>query len=160
LTTYSGSFSLRENQRNHLPPKPSVNVEITVGGQNLAFVMQFRHAHETGIRQTHGDIRVSAHQGGDRLIIGAEIKGKLSHAIPEDSPKSLCVSAMFKEEIGRFCPHRLASKDRLCKRSKLADCPKVMLFSRVQIGDERAGVQQDSAHSPNPSMYLGLVAKS
>jgi hypothetical protein len=57
------SCLLRRQQRNDLPPVPTVAAEIRVECEHLAIGVQFGEAHQACIGQGHWGVRVAAHQG-------------------------------------------------------------------------------------------------
>jgi hypothetical protein len=46
----------RKNTRNNLPAVAAIDSEIGIGGEKDGVGECFRHAHQTGIRETHGYI--------------------------------------------------------------------------------------------------------
>ena len=74
------------------------------------------------------------------------------------SPRWCCPDSCTFE---RLCKHRLGSEERRCKPPHRVRSPGMPLVIRIEQRGQRPGIHQNGQHhSPNPFMYLGLVARS
>jgi len=63
-------------------------------------------------------------------------------------------------QIARFGQYRLARDQRRMKSGHLFDNPAMPPITAVEIGHERAGIDDDCTHSPKPARCFGWVDRS
>ncbi len=123
--------------------------------------MQFAHPHETRVREGHRHFSVAGHGLRQDLFI---VFGRIRDAENVPSPQrqqGAIAGRRSAQEMQRFGEYGLARVKRGRHLAEAVLRPCMMGIPTIEKRDERTGISEDDfAHFPKSSMYLGFVERS
>jgi len=139
---------------------PTIDVKVTVQGQNATGLVLISHVHQTGIRKIHRHVRIFLQQSSQRRCLPGHAVGNQKGPVFDIFQDGIRGVLDFSHEVAGLRDDGFAGEEGGFDFCANGGAFLVMPFRAVQQGDNEARVQEHWSQRPNPFRWVLLEPRS
>jgi len=138
----------RRDHGYHVPPIAAVSLEAAIEREHHAPQRELAHAHETGIGERHGHVRIPLDEPPNRRNLDTDLKLDANDVRGDEREHRFRTAVHARQEKARLGEHRLAREDRRRDRVEHRPRPWMIVIPPIEQRDEGPGVEENPRHFP------------
>jgi hypothetical protein len=136
------------DDRNGLPPIPSVNAEVAVEGKDATSRLKLAHSNQACICEGHGDTCKLVHEAAHGVDLRWQPKLQLQDVVGKKPEHRVLTVAYAREQKASLGHDGLAGEDGRLDGVEYLTNPSVVVIGAVEQSNEGPGVDENPAHRP------------